>query len=167
MMMMWFLGEGFQRIPVKALAIWVQTKIAEWLLDESSWDQVQFSMTPRWCILMNLLVPWLFLWHHCEIHIWVKNLFDENQIKFLWGLFLCKFCTHVHVIFRVNCNNVGYPICHLASSSIMQNLTIWMVCDHVSMLTLAFSLKHHISELLWIPKFLLARPDKLHQLFLP
>lgn len=55
-------------------------------------------MVSKRCISLNLVIPWLFLWHHCEIDF---NEVEQNaSTTAAW--IVIKFCTDIYVPFRMN-----------------------------------------------------------------
>ncbi len=78
-------------------------------------NAVQTFMVPS-----GWIHPWRFLWCHHEVDI----CGFEGNVSRIIGWIVTKFGTHIHVTFRMNCNNFGDPLtCYLAPSS-GQNLNV-------------------------------------------
>ncbi len=72
------ISHSLQQLPLAVWLLWcwlvgqsttlVQTEISRQLFDGLAQNLVQTFLVPRWWILMNLVIPWLFYCHH-EIEV--------------------------------------------------------------------------------------------------
>lgn len=93
----------FSVAPPAGQMFHLSCEISQRLVYELAKNLVQAFMVPRWCILVILVIPWLFLWHHHEGDIFGPELNVATTIGFV-----CL--AHTSMCLRMNCNNSGHPL---------------------------------------------------------